>query len=115
MPSAPAAAAAKLLSEVAFLANPFVPEVHGETVLKVYLQQPASVSLVIWNKRGDKIIYSVNENMSMSGYNYITWDGKDTLGRRVPAGLYIYQVTAKTGNREEKAIGLLAVNRQGVK
>ena len=102
----------KLINEVAFLANPFEPEIQGETALKMILQKPARVVLTIWNKRGNKIIYKIEKDFDVGGYNQsLTWDGRDTLKRRVPSGIYIYQVTATSGDKQEKLNGLLSVKR----
>ena len=100
----------QLLSDVAFLANPFEPAIDGETPLRMFLRDPARVTLTLWNKRGNKIIHRVEKNLS--GYTEdLFWNGKDTLGREVPTGLYIYQVTAIAGEEREQITGLLSIKR----
>ncbi|MBN4081287.1 T9SS type A sorting domain-containing protein, partial [Caldithrix abyssi] len=71
--------------------NPFNPS----TTIKYELPEASSVSLAVYNLLGNEIFGWV-KNREDAGYKQITWNGKDRHGNSVPAGIYIYKLTAKS-------------------
>jgi len=69
--------------------NPFNPS----TMIKYSLPQASSVSLVIYDLIGSEI-FKWSNSKEDAGYKRITWNGKDQKGNSVPAGVYIYKLTA---------------------
>jgi len=67
--------------------NPFNPE----TVIEYQLPEDGHVSLQIYNLRGQKIRVLVDEQKK-AGYHKICWDGKDTFGKEVSSGMYLYTI-----------------------
>jgi hypothetical protein len=41
------------------------------------------------------------------GYNQYRWDGRDSSGRRIANGTYLYKLTVKAGGAEDEAVGRL--------
>ncbi|MBL7030883.1 MAG: gliding motility-associated C-terminal domain-containing protein [Candidatus Marinimicrobia bacterium] len=76
--------------------NPFNPI----TRIGYALPEVSSVSLVIYDLRGNKVFDRYHEREDV-GYKHITWNGKDQKGNPVPAGVYIYKLTAKSNERNQ--------------
>jgi len=72
--------------------NPFNPS----TTISYQLAKQENVTLSIFNLMGEEIITLVNNRTQNSGQHKVVWDGKDTNGLSVSAGLYLYQI--KIGN-----------------
>jgi hypothetical protein len=68
--------------------NPFNPE----TIIKYQLRTRERVKLEILDIRGKQVIELVDETLSPGSYE-TRWDGKDSHGKRVASGTYIYQLT----------------------
>lgn len=79
--------------------NPFNPE----TTIKYQLTKAEKVSLVIYNLLGQEVRRLVDEEKA-AGYHTIRWDGKDSLGRPVSTGIYIYRIEAGTFVASRKMI-----------
>ena len=70
--------------------NPF----NSETVIHYQLPKKSWVTIKVFNLRGQEIRALVNEE-KQPGYFTTHWDGKDSLGRDVASGVYLYQVKAR--------------------
>ncbi|MFQ6613620.1 MAG: T9SS type A sorting domain-containing protein, partial [Fidelibacterota bacterium] len=68
--------------------NPF----NGVTMIPVMVRQPAPVSLIIYNLKGDRIKALV-EGTSFSGKQALSWDGTDARNQSVSSGVYFYVFT----------------------
>ncbi len=74
------------------LPNPF----HGHTLIHFELpelQQPQRIELKIYNLLGQLVHTLVDENLSTATYT-VSWDGRDSAGREVAAGVYVYRLRA---------------------
>ncbi len=71
--------------------NPFNPT----TTIKYALPKASFVTLVIYDLRGNEVTRWVMANEA-AGYKRKTWQGTDKNGKRVPAGVYLYKLTAKS-------------------
>ncbi len=71
--------------------NPFNPS----TMIQYSLPEASSVSLVIYDLRGNELTRWTNAN-EQAGYKRKSWNGTDANGKRVPAGIYIYQLKARS-------------------
>jgi len=69
--------------------NPFNPE----TFIEYAVPEDAHVRLVIYNVMGQRVSTLVDGFRSV-GYHQIIWDGRDSQGRLVSAGVYFYRLTA---------------------
>lgn len=70
--------------------NPFNPM----TTISFELQKQGSVSLVIYNARGNQVRRLVSENRA-SGRHEMIWNGQDDGGRSLPSGVYYVRVTGE--------------------
>lgn len=75
-----------LMSEGNF-PNPF----FESTTIRYSLQKDSRVTIDICGLNGRKVISLVDENRGSGNYS-ITWDGKDSFGHPVAAGIYSYTV-----------------------
>jgi len=79
--------------------NPFNPS----TTISYSVKEPAVVSLVIYNLKGQKVKTLVNEAKA-SGHFQIVWNGKDDSDRPVSSGVYYYRMSAGTYNSTRKML-----------
>lgn len=69
--------------------NPFNPE----TTITFALPVAAHTKVRIFDVLGREVQKLVDETMQ-PGYHKVIWDGKDTTGRPVPSGVYLYKMQA---------------------
>ncbi len=79
--------------------NPFNPT----TKIIFSLPQRTRVSLKVFNSVGQEINTLVNEVKS-PGQHVIVWDSKDSLGKSVPAGIYLYKLSANDFEQTHKML-----------
>lgn len=65
------------------------------TTIRYELPEASSVSIVIYDLGGREIVRWTRENES-AGYKQFYWDATNTDGKLVPAGVYVYQLTAQS-------------------
>ena len=71
--------------------NPFNPS----TMIKYSLPEASSVSLVVYDLRGNEVTRWVMDNET-AGYKRKTWNATDKHGNKVPAGVYLLKMTAES-------------------
>lgn len=69
--------------------NPFTES----TKLRFDLSRDGDVFIEIFKVSGEKVRLLLHKN-ARAGHYEVVWDGKDDLGRFVPAGVYIFQLTS---------------------
>jgi|SaaInl7_200m_RNA_FD_contig_71_790569_length_7891_multi_9_in_0_out_0_2 predicted CXXCH cytochrome family protein len=69
--------------------NPFNPA----TTIRYSLAQPGDVKVVVYNTLGQEVRTLVN-HYRLAGEYSVKWDGRDSGGREVASGTYMYQMTA---------------------
>ena len=69
--------------------NPFNPT----TVIEYQIPEAANVSLQVYNVQG-QLVKTLTDHHQAAGAHKVVWDGTDMSGRVVPAGVYLYQITA---------------------
>jgi len=69
--------------------NPFNPGCK----IPYRLATPCMVVLEVYNMRGQKV-KTLLEEYQTPGHKTVYWDGTDELGRNVPAGVYLYRLSA---------------------
>ena len=67
--------------------NPFNPI----TTIRYGIPDDAPVSIVIYNILGQQVVQLVNERKP-AGFYTIAWNGRDTQGRTLASGVYIYRI-----------------------
>lgn len=76
--------------------NPFNPS----TMIRYSLPEVSSVSLVIYDLRGNEVTRWTLANET-AGYKRKTWDGTDKNGNKVPAGVYLLKMTAESKESQQ--------------
>jgi len=79
--------------------NPFNPT----TQLRYDLPEQAFVQLAIYDLLGRQVITLVNR-VEEAGYRSVTWNGTDTIGKAVSAGMYLYVIKAGDYMQTKKMI-----------
>jgi len=69
--------------------NPF----NGSTQIRYQLDQPTRVQLEIYNLQGQRVRTLVDQ-VGEAGFNQISWDGADDLGREAASGMYFCRLRA---------------------
>ena len=69
--------------------NPFNPQ----TSIEYRLPESGAVSLVIYNLLGQEVRTLVKDVVE-SGLHHVYWDGKDSEGKQVANGVYVYRMSA---------------------
>ncbi|MBN2357784.1 T9SS type A sorting domain-containing protein, partial [candidate division KSB1 bacterium] len=77
--------------------NPF----NAETIIPIQLRETGVVRVIIYNLLGQEIRRLVDGEMP-TGRHLLRWDGKDTMGQLVPAGIYFCQFTVNDFNQMRK-------------
>ena len=78
--------------------NPFNPL----TSISIYSNH-TSVLLKIYSLDGEEILTLVNEVKTQGEYS-IQWDAKNSLGNKVPSGMYFYKLTTRDFTQTKKMI-----------
>jgi hypothetical protein len=91
------AAARDLLSETFLTVNPIrvEPGARGETTLRFYLKEEATVTVKLFDRNGRLVSVLVDRQPYAAGDSGVTFDGK-ALGRPLPRGLYVMQLYASS-------------------
>ena len=69
--------------------NPFNPR----TTIRYDLPEASSVSLIIYDMMGREVTTLVSDQVD-AGYHFIQWDGTNSIGSLVAAGVYVYTIQA---------------------
>mgnify|MGYP002839105087 FL=1 len=79
--------------------NPFNPN----TTLRYDLPSDALVTLSIYDMLGREITQLVNTTQK-AGFKSVQWNGSDSMGRPVSAGVYLYQIRASDYVQTKKMV-----------
>ncbi len=69
--------------------NPFNPE----TTIEFQVARRANVAIAVYNLIGQRVTTLFNQEKE-AGYYQIKWNGKDSFGRPVTSGVYVYRIMA---------------------
>ena len=75
--------------------NPFNPR----TTIRFAVPTAQTVSIMIYNIKGQLIRTLLNEQPMEAGWHRIVWDGRDDTGNSVASGVYLYRL--KTADFEQ--------------
>jgi hypothetical protein len=81
------------------LPNPFTREV----AVSYQVASRARVRLAVYDVMG-RVVCALAAGMSEPGYYTITWNGRDDIGRKLPAGVYFVNLVTDDYQRVEKTI-----------
>ncbi|OGC02196.1 hypothetical protein A2V82_09185 [candidate division KSB1 bacterium RBG_16_48_16] len=79
--------------------NPFNPS----TTIEYELAKLSSVKIEIYSVLGEKV-NTIFDGKQESGMHKVVWDGKDSSGRAVAAGVYLYKLTTSEFSQTRKMI-----------
>jgi hypothetical protein len=71
--------------------------------IRYQLAQASAVSLLLYDAAG-RLVRTLADGVKEPGYYMVQWDGRDDLGRKVPAGVYFVTLQTQDYNKVEKAI-----------
>ncbi len=79
--------------------NPFNPD----TNIRYQLKAPDKVKIAIYNTRG-QLVRSFERFHDAPGYYKVTWDGRDSAGRALGSGIYLYKMSCGSYNAVKKLV-----------
>jgi len=82
--------------------NPF----NSQTIIQFELPQASTLSLNIYNLRGELIKSLSNEQRWAAGSHSLIWDGTDNQNRPVSSGVYLYHIHTDKFNQGKKCLFL---------
>lgn len=88
------------ISELANYPNPFQPQ----TTIRFRLEETAAVSIDVFDASGRVVRELVAAENRPAGTHFVTWDGNDGDGERLPGGVYFYQVRAGSEEQARKVL-----------
>ena len=80
------------IDELKAVPNPF----REGVVLNYRINEPCSVSVMIYNSQGQLISYLAEKKNHVVGDHYLEWNGRNKSGKSVPAGVYYCRVITST-------------------
>jgi hypothetical protein len=97
-----------LAGESAPYPNPFILGTSSGVCFPVDVSQQTSLTLNIYSSSLDLVCSKVEDPVNQFGRQVVVWDGKNSNGRPVSSGIYIYRIVS--ADKEYK--GKIAVVRQ---
>ena len=79
--------------------NPF----NSSSQISFRLSKPAYACIRIYDILGQEIATLLNENLE-SGMHSVTFDGTDNDGRKMPSGIYLYQLEVENFIRTKRLV-----------
>ena len=71
--------------------------------IRYQLARESRVTLSMYDAAG-RVVRTFNDGLKEPGYYTVTWDGRDDIGRKVPAGVYFVKLETADYNKVEKAV-----------
>jgi len=81
------------LPEELILLNPYPNPFNPVTTLRYDLPEQAAVNILIYDMLGRQVKTLINQTQD-AGYKSVIWDATNDYGKRVSAGIYLYQIQA---------------------
>lgn len=92
------------LQQYGFKLSPAYPNpVKNQTTISYQLPSKSNLELSVYNVLGQKVKVLV-QGVQNPGRHSVTWNGRDSGGRRVASGIYLYRLTTGTGNSVKKLV-----------
>jgi hypothetical protein len=79
--------------------NPFNPS----TTIRYQLEGAGKVKINIYNTRG-QLVRSFERGHDAAGHFSIVWDGRDSSGRELPSGVYLYNMSSGRYSSSKKMV-----------
>jgi hypothetical protein len=92
--SAPAPLAGEMMLSQNY-PNPFALSKTPATTVTYRMSEAGSMTLKVYNLLGKEVRTLVNEFRPV-GKSSVSWDGRDSNGRPVPAGIYVYKLSTRS-------------------
>ena len=91
------------IPEITALKNVYPNPFNPSTTISYGLDKAASVSIKIYNSRG-QIVHSIAEGMKNAGNHNLVWNGNDYSGKSLPTGVYYIRMQAGDKTFNKKAV-----------
>lgn len=83
-----------------YFAGPRPNPSSGNTTFSFSLVVPTQVQLAVYDSRG-RLVRELANDIRDPGTHNLTWDGRDSQGRRVAAGLYFGRLAVQDGRQQD--------------
>ena len=91
------------IPEIFFISQNYPNPFNSQTIIQYQLPKRSRVTIKIFNLLGQEIETLVDEEKE-PGYYTATWDGRDSTGREVASGIYLYQIKAGNFTKTRKML-----------
>ena len=81
--------------------NPF----GGSTAIRFGLDRAGEHELAVYDVQG-RLVRTLSQGVRAAGAHTARWDGTDSQGTKVPAGVYFYRLTARSGAKIDRTVVL---------
>ncbi len=102
-PEAATRMSAAMIPAVTMMAQNSPNPVCGKTLIAYQLAQPGRAAIRVYNIAGQPVRTLVDEHQGAGRYT-IAWDGRDESGRRLPAGTYVYRLSAPNHSEARRMV-----------
>jgi len=79
--------------------NPFNPT----TIINYDINEESLVNITVYNLLGSEVVRLIN-NVEQPGLKSVTWDGRNSKGKLVKAGAYIYKLNVGKNSQTKKMV-----------
>lgn len=93
---------------------PFVPDVEGPVTITYIAPQGVPVLVRIFDPEGRELFILADEIAPPGGLRNLTWDGRDDLRQRLPAGVYYVHLRVDGGREARVAPIVIAAATEGL-
>lgn len=94
--------------------HPFVPHLEGSIAIRYAAPQGEPVLIRVYDLEGRELFVMAEETAPAGGVRTLSWDGRDHLRQRLPAGVYILHLEIPTTGEATTAPLVVAAAREDV-
>ena len=91
------------IPKVTKLGNSFPNPFNPNTTIRYQLENPGNVKIDIYNQRG-QMVRSFERSHDAAGHYQISWDGRDSSGKALASGVYLYRMTSGSYSATKKMV-----------
>ena len=92
------------IQQYGFKLSPAYPNpVRNQTTISYQLPSRSNMELSVYNVLGQKVRVLVRGTQN-PGWHSVTWNGRDSGGRRVASGIYLYRLSTASGDAVKKMV-----------
>ena len=76
----------------------------GVTQVRYSLSRPGATRLIVYGPSGERVRRLLDRRIESAGSHAVTWDERDSRGRRVAPGVYFLRLESNEGSRTARLV-----------